>query len=247
MVARIDDVVTIQTPEGVELDLTLAGLGSRFGAAFIDAVLLFGVLLVESLAVAAAVSRFDSMILLVGVQSAVLLTSLVLYFVLFEILNAGQTPGKAAFGIRVVDGEGQPIRFLPSVLRNLLRLVDFLPVFYLAGSISILVSGDNRRIGDLAADSIVIQDRRGHRAPLLLPDPARFGGWRVSGVSPDELTTVRRLLERLHELDGTARAELVPRIARPLREKVDGGEELSDEAFLRALLALETRNRRDDS
>lgn len=245
MVARIDDVVTIQTPEGVELDLTLAGLGSRFGAAFIDAVLLFGLLLVESLAVAAAVSGFDSMILLVGVQSAVLLTSLVLYFVLFEIFNAGQTPGKAAFRIRVVDGDGQPIRFLPSILRNLLRLVDFLPVFYLAGSISILVSGDNRRIGDLAADSIVIQDRRGRLAPLLLPDPARFEGWTVSRVTPDDLMTVRRLLERLHELDAATRAELTTRIARRLRARVEGGDELGDEAFLRALLALRTRNRRD--
>jgi uncharacterized RDD family membrane protein YckC len=240
-VARLDDVVTIQTPEGVELDLTLAGLGSRFGAALVDAILLAALLLTEALAVTAALSSLDSIILIVGVQSAVLLATLVMYFVLFEIFNAGRTPGKAAFGIRVVDGGGQQITFLPSILRNLLRLVDFLPALYLAGSISILVSGDNRRIGDLAADSLVVHDRHKRRAPLLLPDPSRFEDWDVNRVTPDDSAVIRRFLERIHELEPDRRIELAGRLASLLREKVDGGASLGDEAFLRAILAIQTR------
>ena len=242
--ARLDDVVTIQTPEGVELDLTLAGLGSRFGAALVDALVLGALLVTEALAVTAALSGLDSVMLIVGLQSAVLLATLVMYFVLFEVFNAGRTLGKAAFGIRVVDGGGQPIRFLPSILRNLLRLVDFLPALYLVGAVSILVSGDNRRIGDLAADSLVIHDRHRRRAPLLLPDPSRFADWDINRVTPDESAVIRTFLERIHELEPNRRIELAGRLAALMRDKVDGGGELGDEAFLRAILAIQTRPHR---
>lgn len=97
------------------------------------------------------------------------------YPVLFEIWR-GATPGKRAMGLMVVQDDGTPVTPTASVIRNLLRVVDFLPLFYGAGLVSTLVDRDFRRLGDLAAGTLVVHvESRLHRdeipphPPLPLP------------------------------------------------------------------------------
>ncbi len=82
------------------------------------------------------------------------------YDVAFEVLASGRTPGKRWNGLQVVRSGGQPITFLPSATRNLLRLIDWLPSLYLVGIVSILASAKNQRVGDILAGTVVVRERR---------------------------------------------------------------------------------------
>ena len=101
------------------------------------------------------------------------------YDVAFETLNNGRTIGKQAAGIRVLGQRGEPVRFLASAVRNIVRIIDFLPVFYLIGSISIVATEHDQRLGDLAAGTIVARDR----FPGLTQPPAPIT------VTPDAVAT----------------------------------------------------------
>ena len=94
------------------------------------------------------------------------------YDVAFEVLAGGRTPGKRWNGLRVVRTGGQPVGFVSSTIRNLLRVVDLLPGFYLVGIVSILVTKRNQRVGDLAAGTIVARAPRRRRARFEAPPPA---------------------------------------------------------------------------
>ena len=97
------------------------------------------------------------------------------YDIAFETLNHGRTIGKQAAGIRVVGQTGEPVRFLASAVRNIARILDFLPVFYLIGTISIIATARDQRVGDLAAGTLVMRDRfpgmarRPRRSPSAPP------------------------------------------------------------------------------
>ncbi len=152
---QLDDRITIATPEGVAIEVVLAGLGSRFLARLLDSVI--QVLAIIALALAIGAADGSGFVL----AGALVLIFLVVfaYDVAFEVLNHGRTPGKVAAGIRVVGDSGEPVRFLASAIRNIVRIVDFLPAFYLVGSISIVATGHDQRLGDLAAGTVVARDR----------------------------------------------------------------------------------------
>lgn len=235
-----EDRVTIATPEGVDLELTLAGVGSRFAAAIVD-VLLQGVV---------GLALFLFLVVGVGgVGVAIYVVAVFLvwfgYHVLFEVLASGRTPGKRWTGLRVVRVGGHPVTFVPSATRNLLRLVDYLPSFYIAGTVSILVTRRNQRLGDLAAGTLVIRDRleraraRTPPATYAFTHPVEHGdvaSWDVSAVTVEELAAVRGFLERRYELELRARNELAWQLAERLRAKTAGGPEgLAAERFLELL------------
>lgn len=149
----IDTTRLYETPEGAELDLRLAGPVVRAYAWIID----MGIrMLVYLLA-------FYVLSLLGGIGWSMILIGLFLlewfYPVFFELRN-GQTPGKTAMGIQVVNDNGTPISFSASMIRNLLRAVDALPFFYGFGLITMLLNKDFRRLGDLAAGSLVVYKDR---------------------------------------------------------------------------------------
>ena len=235
-----EDRISIPTPEGVELELVLAGVGSRLVGALVDflikAVLLFALWLVSA---AAAEDAGGFFIALTIIASFLVLWG---YDVAFETLASGRTPGKRAAGLRVVRMGGEPVGFLASAVRNLLRLVDMQPGFLFAvGAITILFSQRNQRLGDLAAGTLVVRERR---APLpavrpTAPDFAtadRYAAWDVSGITAYELVTVRRFLERRWQLDPGARGRLGWELAERLRPKVAGAPpNLHPEQFLEAL------------
>jgi uncharacterized RDD family membrane protein YckC len=238
-----EDRISIPTPEGVEIEMVLAGLGSRLTAALLDWIIINVILL--SLWIAGLVVAIPAD-LAGGVLAAGLIsiTFLVLfgYDTAFETLNSGRTPGKRLLGIRVVRYGGAPPGFLAAAIRNLLRLVDvgILPV----GVLCILFTSRHQRLGDLAAGTLVVRE---HRPGVAAPVPwstgdwtaaDRYAGWDVSGVTSAEVATVRRFLERRPSLDPAARRHLGEELAGRLRPRVAGTPPgISAEEFLEGLSA----------
>src|SRR5438552_4549922 len=153
----------VETPEHVEVHLELAGVGSRTAAAFFDTVLLNLVVILIVVVTRTIGTRLS------GAVEGWLMTALVLlyyfavlgYFVLFEALNGGRTPGKQALGIRVVMATGHPVTPTAAVVRNVVRLLDcyfpLLPV--LPGLLFVFLQRRNQRPGDLAAGTVAVRDR----------------------------------------------------------------------------------------
>jgi uncharacterized RDD family membrane protein YckC len=237
-----DDRMVISTPEGVDLELALAGLGSRMAAALIDIAIQLVVLLASLLALGWAGN--------LGVAALAIISFLVLfaYHVLFEVAASGRTPGKRLSSLRVVRVGGAPVGLLPSAMRNIVRIVDFLPVLYLTGSVSILVTSHNQRLGDLAAGTIVVRERRlTDAAPwkaVAAPAtelPEWLVGWDVSQITASDLATVRAFLERRERLSFDARSRVCSQLVQRLRPKVGGAPNgIAGEPFLEALAQVKS-------
>lgn len=238
---RYEDRMTIETPEGLTVTVPLAGVGSRFSAAAID-------LAIQTTLLVCAFVVFQVFGVGGGLAGGLFALStfviLFVYDVAFEVLAGGRTPGKRWTGLRVVRSTGQPIGFLSSVIRNLLRIVDFLPSAYLVGIASILATSRNQRLGDLAAGTVVARAPRrtvhvlGVASRTPAPLPQGLASWDVSGVTVDELATVRSFLDRRGSLEPGARQELARAMATRLRPRVSGIPDdfpLTNEGFLEQL------------
>jgi len=236
-----EDRLAIATPEGVEVELTLAGIGSRVIAGTIDVII--EILLLGALAV---LLHFLGTIG-TAVYASLYFAVIFFYDVLFEVLGGGKTPGKRWTGLRVVRAGGRPITFVRSALRNILRLIDILPIAYAIGMTAIFITPRNQRIGDLAAGTHVLRDRHGDRrrgeAPTPLPsfDAGPAADWDVSAVSSADVATVRAFLERRHTLQPHPRSTLAAELATRLGPRVGGANEQSDERFLEMLVAAKAR------
>jgi uncharacterized RDD family membrane protein YckC len=231
-----EDRLRISTPEGLDLDLELAGVPSRFTAALLDWVIQAIPIIVVWAALPPAIGDLG-----VAIASIVTFLMVFVYDVLFEVLGGGRTPGKRANGLRVVTAEGGPVDLRTSATRNILRLVDLQPVGgYLVGIIAVIATKKNQRLGDIAARTIVVREARSQgeaafTAPWVLGSGA---SWNVSSVTPAEVAAVRRFLDRRHELDREARDRLAETLSLRLRPKVLGaGEEVSHERFLEQVVA----------
>jgi uncharacterized RDD family membrane protein YckC len=153
-----DDLV-ISTPERVAFQYEIAGIGSRFLAQFVDMVIVFVIALVITIGAIALGAIFNSgqVALLFGlILGFVLIAG---YFLVSEATLSGQTIGKRYVRLRVVGDQGQPITLGQSAIRNLVRIVDFLPVFYGIGIITLFANGRGKRLGDFAAGTLVVRDR----------------------------------------------------------------------------------------
>jgi uncharacterized RDD family membrane protein YckC len=150
----LDTVRTVPTPEGIELSLKVAGPMPRARAWLLDLLIRLAILLVLGMGLGALGKVGNGLMLLIAfvLEWA--------YPVLFEVLRNGQTPGKRACDLRVLHEDGTPVQWRASVARNLIRAVDFLPVFYGFGLIAMLLNRDFKRLGDLAAGTIVVHTER---------------------------------------------------------------------------------------
>lgn len=262
---QYEDRITLATPEGVELDIALAGLGSRFAAAALDAIiqmaLLYGagILITMSFGFAAPAAGETVGWIFIALWFVWMFLVLFGYDIVFETFNRGRTIGKMAVGIRVVRAEGTPVGFITSAVRNLLRIVDFLPGFYAVGMISILSTQRNQRLGDLAAGTLVVRDAtRAGANPPAMPHPGLYPpapappaaaapldpslqAWDVSAVSTDDMVAVRSFLARRHTLDPGPRWSLAVDISHRLQAKVSGAPaNLHPEVFLEMLFAAKS-------
>ena len=162
----LDTARRIATPEGIELELRLAGPVPRAGAWALDFLLRLAILFLAAMILGA----------LGGFGSGVFLLMWFFLEWLFpawcEVYLAGATPGKKALGLAVLHDDGTPVRWPAALARNLLRAIDFLPLFYGIGLLAMLMNRDFKRLGDLAAGTIVVYREpkpRGFRVPEGAP------------------------------------------------------------------------------
>lgn len=226
--------VSLQTPESVELDFTLAGIGNRAYALLIDYLVWGLILFVFSLGwmlVWAVLSEALSNLLGGLEQSGLWLFSLWLlifffiyvgYFVFFETLWQGQTPGKRRIKIRVIRDDGRPVGLQQAILRTLLRPVDDL---FFIGSFFILVGKQEKRIGDWVAGTLVIQDQslvNSAQFPIseaaqnlvtLLKIEAD-----LSRLSPEEFAIIRDYLQRRNMMTSEAKKRLSKELAYQVKD-----------------------------
>jgi uncharacterized RDD family membrane protein YckC len=245
-----EDVLTIETPEGVDLMLTLAGVGSRFVSAIVDYLIQAGLLIALALLLFGGVAIGDGDAgsgVVIAVYSLASFLVFVGYDVTFEVLNSGQTPGKRMNGLRVVRTGGQPIGFVTSAVRNVLRLIDWLPLGYAVGMLAILVTKRNQRLGDLAAGTLVVRARKPAPSPVVAVTPSDaqpvpdVAGWDTTAITADELAAVRSFLDRRDTLELGVRNQIAATLADGLRPKVAGVPgEYSGERFLEALAAAKS-------
>ena len=172
-----DDQVTIETPEHIEVQYELAGIGSRALAGIFDFVLqgTLTVLVVWGLIWLGLVLKLPDIL---GVVGAIVIASMgflafTVYYVTAEMLTGGQSPGKRLAGLRVIGVDGRPITFLQSVLRNVIRAVDMMPFFYSVGLVSVFASSRAQRLGDMVAGTIVVKERVYALPEQTAPPPAR--------------------------------------------------------------------------
>ncbi len=225
MAEPLYDVATVETPEQIELSLPLAGVGSRSIAYLLDigcqivplGLALLAAFLLVPLPRGAKLFGKDAEGLPELGTLALALVSLAFfvvnfgYFALFEIFWNGQSPGKRWVGLRVLKDGGFPIDGRAALLRNLLRAVDFLPAFYVAGIAVVFTSGRGKRLGDYAAGTLVVREGRERIAPAT---PS------ASPLPAAELALVRGFLARRRGLDDEARRRLAGRIAARVAERL---------------------------
>jgi uncharacterized RDD family membrane protein YckC len=178
----MDEQLTISTPEQVAFHYEMAGIGSRFVASLLDHLIIFVALFLiycamYGLLISTVVNgQGDEAGVYLVLALMVIITFAIFwgYFALFETVWNGQTPGKRAGRLRVIRRDGQPVRAGEVMIRNLVRLIDFLPGFYGIGLTVMFINKDSCRLGDLAAGTIVVREG----------ELTRLGDVRVSSTSP---------------------------------------------------------------
>ena len=230
--------MAVDTPEQVRIDYVLADLGSRIGAFAVDLVLLSAVLAVLAAALA-AVASLGPVAESLGTTALVFAVFLVQwgYFMLFEGLWGGRTPGKRTLGLRVVQVGGEALSFRGAVLRNLLRAVDLQPApSGLAGLVSILASRRAQRLGDLVAGTLVVQDAAGRsRIEAIEPPPGRVGR---PLLSPAGFELLASYVARREGLSGRIRHRVSEALLEALRPAIGedyaaGDHHTPDEVLVR--------------
>jgi uncharacterized RDD family membrane protein YckC len=211
---RLDTLYHIATPEGCAIDLRVAGPVARARAWFLDFLLRLLVWLLLAIS-ASMLGDFGIGLLLLG---AFLLEWF--YPVVFEVYGHGQTPGKRSCGLVVVHDDGRPVGWTASFIRNTLRGIDFLPLLYATGFVSSLLNARGKRLGDLAAGTLVVHLTSARRLPA-------GEGSDVGGEAPpfaltrDEQIAVIEFSQRVAALTPERAAELAA-AAGPLTAGLDG-------------------------
>lgn len=199
----LDSAVAAETPEGILLELRPAGISSRFCAFLIDW-LIRGV----ALYAAAVIATFMGAI---GWGFWLIFFFVLDWFypVIFELGKTGATPGKRVMGLKVVMDNGLPITPAASVARNVLRVADFLPLAFGGAMVCMLTRADGKRLGDLAAATLVVhQSRAAPKATLDMVTPLapsmKLSARDQNAVIALAARAPSLTLERLNELAGLA-------------------------------------------
>lgn len=238
------NTLLIRTPEGIVFSQLLAGPMSRFLAWALD----FVIVLVATMFIASLLLALDVVSAGVGQAASVLVQFALLlgYGIGFEWFNRGQTIGKRVLRLRVVDLQGLRLKPSQVVIRNLLRFVDMLPLFYVVGGLACVISRRGQRLGDLAANTIVVRIPRLSEPDFDQLDSGKFNSLRHfphlearlrQKVTPQEAALALQALVRRDLLEPQARVALFADIAGHFRTKVefpaDATEGLADEQYVR--------------
>lgn len=231
--------VTIETPEHFELEFKLAGIGTRFLAFLVDRLIQFGFILLLVTIVLLLLTLMwqvdlpteilkglEGSLALWIIGAGILLYGVIVvgYFILFEYFWSGSTPGKRWQDIRVIRKDGRPITFLDSAVRNIIRFFDILFEIYPIGLVVMFIDFKNRRLGDLAAGTLVILDKevkrpkagqQGEDIDDYDPDIRLI----VSNMTPVDYRLLSRYLSRREGLDPDHRVDL----AREIHDRLTQG------------------------
>ena len=212
-----EETLDINTPENVAFGYRVAGIGSRFLATLVDTLIIFFLQVVVMVAYSVIINVLDADPSSSGSAWVAAIMGLVIflfywgYYVFFEMLWNGQTPGKRWTGLRVIRADGTPITLSESFIRNLTRLVDFLPAAYGVGIITMVIDKQSRRLGDLAAGTLVVHDR----APITIQElsvkrtvnygmqslkPISIEGFPIERLTNDDLGLIEDFLSRRDQL-----------------------------------------------
>jgi uncharacterized RDD family membrane protein YckC len=248
----------IRTPEGLVFALPLAGPVARFLALLVDTACVMGASMLLGLLL--------GLLGVVGPEAAQAVGTLAFFVIqtgygmAAEWLWRGQTVGKRVLKLRVVDASGLRLRLHQVVIRNLLRFVDALPMFYAVGGAAVLFSRHYQRLGDLAANTVVV------RLPKVWePDLERLMGGKFNSlrahphlvarlrqrVSPDEAAVALQALLRRDEIEDRARIGLFAELAEHFRSLVefppDCTEGIADEQYVRNVVDVLFRTKREET
>lgn len=233
-----DEFLNIDTPENVGFDYEIAGIGSRFIAALIDSTIIVVALVVVNIVFSSLASAFRTAstveawyFAVAGILSFALIWG---YYIYFEMRWNGQSPGKRKIGIRVLRHDGTPIAFTESAIRNLVRVVDFLPFAYGIGVVSMFINQQACRLGDLSAGTLVVHDREAialtslRQTPtstMMTPFEASVRAWPLDRLNNDDLRVAQNLLQRRYELVNA------PALARPILARLIAKIGVEDETY----------------
>lgn len=264
-IIETEETLIIETPERVQLAFALASIGNRFLAALIDHFIQLLVLLFVSAIANVILEGY-------GINSEKVLFSEELgkwayailiivfflifagYFVFFEWIWSGQTPGKRWLKLRVIREDGRPITLWEALARNLIRFFDIFPGLYSIGLITVFLSNRDQRLGDLFAGTVVIRERT-DEAPTFtetFSNPTSDAAFRrvqkrtefkadLSSVKETEIEVVENFLRRRWDLTERQRIWMAWRVALPLMYKIKPSYDLETftyEGFLEELLHL---------
>jgi uncharacterized RDD family membrane protein YckC len=219
----IDDLLMVDTPENVSFGFEIAGIGSRFLAALVDTLLILLLQALAILMVLAAVLLLNQnsdlarsflqehipwVLAAAGLISFFFLWG---YYIFFEMSWNGQSPGKRLAKLRVIRTDGRPITLPESLVRNLVRLVDFLPAYYGVGVVAMFIHPQSRRLGDLAAGTLVVHEKAqtvsleslevAHTAALPPNDPSQMDlDLPLERLTSQDLQMVEDFLQRQGQL-----------------------------------------------
>src|SRR5712692_791851 len=243
----------IETPEHVDVQFELAGVGSRLAAGLLDLLLLFLGLLalwIGGGTIIGSVGSAPGMARSWLSAGMIILTFCFLwgYFTLFEALNGGRTPGKQALGIRVVMDTGRSITAPAAVVRNLVRFIDcYFPVPFAPALISMFLHPSNKRPGDMAAGTIVVRDHPtdwslGPPVPAdeTVAEPLEAG---PPELSEEEFRLLDRFLGRINDLTPEVQVRITTDLVRRFEPRIVR-RSADLQAYLVTVLAEEQRKRR---
>lgn len=231
-----EETLDINTPENVAFGYQVAGIGSRFLATLLDTLIIILLQVAVVVAFLLALYALDRTALTSDLSAWVYATLGIAtflfywgYYIFFEMLWNGQSPGKRWTGIRVIRTNGTPITLSESLIRNLARIVDILPAAYGVGIITMFIDKQSRRLGDLAAGTLVVHDR----APISIQSLStkRAGsfhmqslkkisldGFPVERLTNDDLSLIEDFLSRRDQL--THRETLAIQILNTLHSRL---------------------------
>lgn len=268
-IIETEETLIIETPERVPLAFALASIGNRFLAVAIDHFIQYFTIFIVAYAFISLsgigssgadnppAQMFDDMSKwTIALMIIVLFLIFAGYFIVFEWLWSGQTPGKRLLKLRVIREDGRPITLWEAIARNLLRIFDAVPGFvlpvYSIGLITIFLSGRDQRIGDMFAGTVVIRERT-DEAPTFaetFSNPVADAAFRrvnkpipvqanVDAITESEIEVVETFLRRRWDLTERQRLWMAWRVALPLMYKIKPAYDLQNfsyEAFLEEIV-----------
>ncbi len=259
-----EEKLFIDTPENITFGYEIAGIGSRFLAALVDTTLILllqilvnaVLLLVLSASVNLGELFSSGKILNTSASWVIGLIGLISffffwgYYIFFEMLWNGQSPGKSIAKLRVIRADGTPITLTESIVRNLVRLIDFLPIYYGIGVVTMFINSQSRRLGDLAAGTLVVRENPEKvtlrslaapqvRLPQTTPDFGAAGAsaqeYPVERLSGSDIQMIESFLSRRQGLQN--RRDLARQIAHTILARMELADQGSEgEEFLAAVL-----------